>query len=95
MTNNDLRFISLTPTLSKVAEGLIIDLELEIKSAVLKIIDSSQFGFQPGSSTTLALIAMLHKWLGSSYGANADIRILLLDFNKVFDLVDHNLLQIV
>ena len=59
--NEDLRQISLTATLSKVAENFIIDIAL--KPVLLPIIDPGQFGFIPGSPTTLALISMFHHWL--------------------------------
>ena len=55
--NEDLRPISLTPTLSKVAESFIIDIAL--KPVLLPIIDPGQFGFIPGLSTTLALIYLV------------------------------------
>ena len=59
--NKDLRPISLTSTLSKVAEGFIIDKEL--KPVLLKSLDPQQYGFIPKSCTTFALISMLNKWL--------------------------------
>ena len=86
----DLRPISLTSTLSKLAEGIIIDKEL--KHTVLKSIDSRQYGFIPGSSTTFALISMLHEWLSSTDKSNSAVGIVLLDYKKAFDLVDHTLL---
>ena len=64
--NEDLRPISLTPTLSKVAKSFIIDIAL--KPVLLPIIDPCQFGFIPGSSTTLALISMFHHWLRATDG---------------------------
>ena len=82
----DLRPISL----SKLAEGIIIDKEL--KHTVLKSIDSRQYGFIPGSSTTFALISMLHEWLSSTDKSNSAVGIVLLDYKKAFDLVDHTLL---
>ena len=48
--NKDLRPISLTSTLSKVAEGIVI--EKELKPVIFSSIDPGQFGFIPGSSTT-------------------------------------------
>ena len=63
-----LRPISLMSTLSKLAEGIIIDKEL--KHTVLKSIDSRHYGFIPGSSTTFALISMLHEWLSSTDNSN-------------------------
>ena len=55
--NKDIRPICLTSTLSKVAEGFVIDMDR------LSVIDPSQFGFIPGSCTTFALISMFHQWL--------------------------------
>ncbi|CAB4016292.1 RNA-directed DNA polymerase from mobile element jockey, partial [Paramuricea clavata] len=88
--NKDLRPISLTPTLSKVAESFIIDIAL--KPVLLPIIDPGQFGFIPGSSTTLALISMFHQWLRATDSTASTVRTILLDFRKAFDLVDHNIL---
>ena len=88
--NKDLRPISLTSTLSKIAEGFIIDKAL--KPALLSAIDPNQFGFIPGSSTTFALISMFHHWLGATDGTGSTVRTVLLDFRKAFDLVDHHIL---
>ena len=89
---NELRPISLTraPCLSKMAEELIVN--DYIKPAVLKIIDPCQFGTVPGSSTVMALISMFHKWLGDTDGTGSTIRVLLCDYSKAFDLIDHRLL---
>ena len=87
---NELRPISLTPCLSKMAEELIVN--DYIKPAVLKIIDPRQFGTVPGSSTVTALISMFHKWLGDTDGTGSTIRVLLCDYSKAFDLIDHRLL---
>jgi hypothetical protein len=59
--NKDLRSISLTSTLSKIAENIII--EYELKSKLLRKMDPMRFGFIPGSNTTLAcsdLITRFH-----------------------------------
>ena len=50
----DLRPISLTPCVSKVAEEFIV--EDHVKPAVLEVIDKIQYGTIPHSSTTMALI---------------------------------------
>ena len=55
--NKDLRSISLTSTLSKIAENFIIDRKL--KPVVLRSVDPSQFGFIPGSSTTFSSVFLL------------------------------------
>ena len=88
--NKDLRPISLTSTLSKIAESII---ERGLKSHILKLIDPCQFGFFPGSSTTLALISMIHHWLRDTDATSATVRAILLGYRKAFDLVDHNLLM--
>ena len=88
--NKDLRPISLTSTLSKVAEWYIIDRAL--KPLMLECMDPNQFGFIPDLSTTFALISMLHHWSEATDGTGAHVRVALLDYKKAFDLVDHNLL---
>ena len=88
--NKDLRPISLTSTLSKVAEGYVVDRAL--KPLMLECMDPSQFGFIPGSSTTFALIFMLHHWSEATDETGAHVRVALLDYKKASDLVDHNLL---
>lgn len=88
--NKDLRPISLTSTLSKVAESIVI--ERELKPTLLRSIDPRQFGFIPDSSTSFALISMFHHWLSSTDGTGSSVRTVLLDYRKAFDLVDHNLL---
>ena len=88
--NKDLRPISLTSTLSKIAESFII--EQDVKPTLLNVIDPQQFGFIPDSSTTLAIISMLHEWLEATDGTGSCVRIALLDYRKAFDLVDHKLL---
>ena len=46
----------------------------------------------PGSSTTQALISMVHSWLSATDGNGATVRIVLFDFHKAFDLIEHNIL---
>ena len=69
--NKDLRPISLTSTLSKVAEGFVIDKAL--KPVVLSAIDPGQFGLIPGSCTTFALISMFHHWLRATDGTGSTV----------------------
>ncbi|XP_066024381.1 uncharacterized protein [Pocillopora verrucosa] len=76
--NTDLRPISLTSTMSKIAESFVI--EKALKPVVLSHIDPGQFGFIPGSSTTFALISMFHHWLRATDGSGASVRTALLDF---------------
>ncbi|CAB4032223.1 RNA-directed DNA polymerase from mobile element jockey, partial [Paramuricea clavata] len=85
-----LRPISLTPILSKVAEEFII--QEYVKPAVLKKIKSNQFGSIPKSSTTQALISMIHTWSKYTDGTGSTVRVVVFDFRKAFDLIDHNIL---
>ena len=88
--NKELRPISLTNTLSKVAEGFVIDREL--KTLMLDCMNPNQFGFIPDSCTAFALISRLHHWFEATDETSARVRAALLDYKKSFDLVDHNLL---
>ena len=89
--NQHLRPISLTPLLSKVAEEFVVTKNL--KPAILKVLDLvlNQYGVIPGSSTNQALIKMIHKWSEKTDGARASVRIILLDYQKAFDYVDHTI----
>ena len=55
-------------------------------------IDTAQYGFIPGSSTSHALISMFYTSLGATDSTGATVRTGLLDFWKPFDLVDHHVL---
>ena len=81
-------YISLKPVLSKIAEEYVV--EEFLKPAVLKKVDAQQFGTIPGSNTTHALISRLHSWNNATDAWNgATARIVLFDFKKAFDLIDH------
>ncbi|PFX34739.1 Transposon TX1 uncharacterized 149 kDa protein [Stylophora pistillata] len=86
--NKHLRPISLTPVLSKLAEDFVVD--RYVKPAVLAKADPRQFGTVPGSSTTEALISMTHAWYSATDGAS--VSVILFDFKKAFDLIDHQIL---
>ena len=85
-----LRPISLTPCLSKVAEDcVVVDY---VKPAVLQILDPNQYGAVPKSSTTQALIHMVHHWSKETDGNGATVRVTLFDYQEAFDLIDHKIL---
>ena len=86
----DLRPISLTPCVSKVVEGFLV--EDYVKPAILKVVDPNQYGTIPNSSTTIALINMLHHWFLGTDGNGSTIRTILFDYRKAFDLIDHGIL---
>ena len=88
--NKHLRPISLTPVIYKIAKDFVV--EKLVAPKMLSIINAVQFGVVPRSSATLALISMLHKWIVATDGTKAAVRVMLLDFQKAFDLIDHRLL---
>ena len=88
--NKDLCQISLTPILLKIAQDYVVN--LFVKPAVLKEIDPNQYGTVPRSSTTQALISMLHFLNVSTGGNGATTRVILFDYKKAFDVIDHRLL---
>ena len=61
-------------------------------TSVLKVIDSNQYGVIPQSSTTIALIAMIHRWSIASDGNGAVVRSILFHYRKAFDFIDHSIL---
>jgi exonuclease III len=87
--NKDLRPISLTPILSKGIEVYAREWFMEyFKTSI----DKHQYGSQKECSTILALAQLIHNWLLHLEKPSTIIRILLIDFSKAFDLVDHNIL---
>ena len=58
----------------------------------MKIIDPDQFGALPKSSTALALTSMLHHWTRATDGTGSAVRVVLFDYRKAFDYIDHQLL---
>ena len=88
--NRHLRPISLTSIVSKLAEDYVVD--CFVKPAVLKKVDPNQYGTIPNSSAVHALVSMLHPWNKSIDGNGGSVRVMLFDFRKAFDLVDHYLL---
>ena len=88
--NKHLRPILLTPVLSKLAEDFVVD--RYVKPAVLAKVDPRQFGTVPSSSTTEALISMTHALYSATDGNGASVRVILFDFKKAFDLIDHRIL---
>ena len=82
--------ISLTPCLWKVAEECVV--ADYVKSSVLKVLTPCQYGAVPKSSTTQALMHMLHHWTKGCDGNGATVRVTLYDYKKAFDLIDHRIL---
>ena len=79
--------IALTPVLSKVLESFVVSWMREAT-----VHSETQYGGIKDSSSTLALITMLHHVLQRLERKNTYARILLIDFSKAFDHIDHNIL---
>ena len=82
----DLRPISLTAVLRKVLESFVFNW---LASIVMPYIDPFQFGSVKKSSTTHALVHLVHQWLSALETPNTLIRSCLIDFSKAFDRIDH------
>ena len=55
-------------------------------------IDSKQFGGIASMSTTDALVEMTHRWYEATDILNMYVRVVMLDFSKAFDLINHHIL---
>ena len=55
-------------------------------------IDPFQFGCVKKSSTTHALVHLIHQWLAATESPKTVVRSCLIDFSKAFDRIDHNIL---
>ena len=59
---------------------------------ITDFLDPHQYGSLQGNSAVHALVELTHNWLASLEEHGKAVRILLLDFRKAFDRVDHNIL---
>ena len=87
--SKDLRPISLTPVLSKCAEYHVREM---IMATIMEDLDPHQFGSIKGSSTVLALLELYHLWITALDTLGNAVRILLIDYRKAFDRVQHSIL---
>ena len=85
--NKHLRPISLTPIILKLAEHFVV--ERYVKPAVMWRIDQYQYGTVPKSCTPYAPISMIHSWTKGTDGNGSTARVMVFDFQKAFDLIDH------
>ena len=85
---DDLRPISLTPTLAKHLEWFVGQ---ELLSVVSDKLDAQQFGALKGRSTTHALVDIVHNW-NAALDAGSSVRAVFVDYAKAFDHVDHSIL---
>ena len=63
-----------------------------VDDIVCDAMDSKQFGGISGTSTTDALVAMTHRWYEATDILNTYVRVVMLDFSKAFDLINHHIL---
>ena len=87
---NNYRPISILPVLSKVLEKHVHD----CLSAFLKeynLLHKTQSGFRSQHSCETALVQMIDTWLNAMDNGKM-IGVVLVDFKKAFDLVDHQIL---
>ncbi len=86
--SKDLRPIALTANLMKILESIIGEWLWDVEKPH---IHANQYGAVKGSSTCHALVDMLHNWHICADNCQTS-RVLLLDYSKAFDLVDHNII---
>ena len=87
---NQLRPISLTPSMSKIVKDFVI--KFHVGPALLKVVNPDQFRAMPKSSTEQALISILHDLSQKTDGTSAAVRLVFFDYRKAFDVTDHYLL---
>ena len=83
---NDLRPISI---LSKTREHFVGDW---IMSQIRHLVERQQFGSLAGLSTTHGLLSFFHHLYKTTDELDQCVRVLLLDFSKAFDKIDHHIL---
>lgn len=65
---------------------------LHVGPAAMDVIDSNQVGGIPRSSTLHALTSMVHNWNTATESTGAAVRVVLFDYRKAFDFINHTLL---
>ena len=89
-STNDFRPISLLPTLSKIAEKIAAKQMIEFLT-INNLMEPLQSGFKSGYSTATALLKITDD-IFSSIDAGEVTFLVLLDYSKAFDTVNHELL---
>lgn len=87
---NNYRPISVLPTLSKLLEKHVHDSIMTYLNHY-KLIAQAQSGFRKNHSCETALVHIIDKWL-QAINDGCIVGVVLVDFKKAFDLVDHNIL---
>ena len=76
--------------MSEIAEDYVV--HNFVMQVVLKKIDKKQYRTIPKLCTTHVLVSMIHNWYVSSDGNAAKIRVVLFEFRKAFNIINHNIL---
>jgi len=87
---NNYRPISILPSLSKLFERH-VHKSLQTFLDQFNLLHKTQSGFRTGHSTESALLYMIDKWI-RALNEGKLIGIVMVDFRKAFDLVDHTVL---
>ena len=85
----DIRPISLTPIAAKIFESIVMK---SVDDAIELYVDPKQFGGLSGTSTSDALVEMTQKWYEATDILNNYVQIVIFDFSKAFDLINHHVL---
>ena len=80
-----IRPISLTPIAANVFESIIM-------KWLDETIDAKQLGGISGTYTTSCLAELVHTWYKATDKLNYYVRVVMLDFSKTFNLINHHLL---
>jgi len=87
---NNYRPISILPTLSKIVEKHVHDSLMQYLNHY-KLLVKTQSGFRQNHSCETALVHLIDKWL-KAINDGFIIGVVMVDFRKAFDLVDHSIL---
>ena len=85
---NDIRPIALTPILAKVFESIVLKW---VDNIIIPQIDDMQFSGMTGTGTIDALVEMLHEWYNATDKPGTTVRVLVLEYTKAFDLINHEI----
>ena len=86
---SDIRPISLTPILAKVVEAIVLNW---VDDVITSKLDERHFGGLSGTGTTDAMVEMVHKWYEATDKSDTFVRVLLVDYSKAFDHINHEIL---
>ena len=66
--------------------------EQYVAAVILEVIDPRQFGGISRSSATHAVISTIDTWSKDSDGTGGSVHVVLFDYRKAFDFIDHRIL---